>query len=217
MFKFTNVILFHILLPLFGFSQSQYGSKTKDMLNNIFHETKVPSQIDYSKVIDEDAIIYDYESYMSTIGPISERKIDFNEFIVLFQKLDSISEQNIWSLEEFSPLPLRKYYEKYEIYGVFSFSVNDSIFAFVVEIINKRQGGSEQILFSIDNNKNIIDKLPLAFYTQSGTFTTNEGGRAPWWVNSYSIISESYLIERDGRGLSFYQINGNGQIIKTKQ
>ncbi|MCR6641173.1 MAG: hypothetical protein NVV82_19800 [Sporocytophaga sp.] len=64
----------------------------------------------------------------------------------------------------------------------------------------------------------LISKIPLAFYIHTDSYTTEDGGRAPFYSEKTGCINKDYSIitYADPEETQKYKLSANGKIIKIK-
>lgn len=137
-----------------------------------------------------------------------------NEFVMsyLYAKQDSFWIQNIWSMDSLYSISMEKHLANGYYMGHDIILYTDSIIGLVYEFME--YDGSSRYFITMDHKLNPIAQVPIALYTKTGTYSTDDGGKGPWftlwnvcmekdWVlhstDGHNNIKRSFQVHPDGK------------------
>lgn len=208
--KITLLLASFILQCTYVFSQTK--NEYFSFLEKHFENTALPDSIHCRDLISAINPGYAFLSYLNTYPYYSNasNQLSKNQFDYLFQSVDSLYRHNIWSLDACCPNTKEAFYSAFLIYPVAVFAVSENYAAFILSFVD--DDGIEKVLYTVDQNAVIIDKLPLAFYHRHGSYTEDDGSKGIWWTTKNAIIFKDLSVKIDAGAHKNFQIKANGVI-----
>jgi hypothetical protein len=134
----------------------------------------------------------------------------------LFGKSERVIIQNLWSRDTLGVDSIDHHLEETEYFALTIPIDKGTFVGAVIERLDEQ--GSELFFCTFRPNGQLISRILLGFYTHTGSYTTEYGGRAPWFPEQLGCIDGEHKIVTDnGRSSKkHYIIREDGQVILEK-
>ena len=133
----------------------------------------------------------------------------------LFQNSDSVAIQNLWNRDTLWYDSIEKHFENYTYYTETFIPLTTQLYGLIYHRMDGE--GMETYICTYNSQGEFIDRALIGFYTHSGSFSTANGGREPWFVLREFHIDSNLIIETFDYGNSEQKIkigeNGHFQLL----
>ncbi|WNJ18279.1 hypothetical protein [Pontibacter sp. G13] len=192
------------------FSQTQNAHF--NFISTHFERIELPATIDCRDVITEVNPGFEFVEYLDSFPYYSDstHRLTQAEFDFLFQSEDTLYLHNIWSLIPCCEKSREDFFDSFLLYPGSYLRIAPYVMGFVLWVVD--DDGIEKVLYTMDADGQIIDKLPLAFYHRHGSYTEEDGSRGIWWTTKNAEIRQDLSVKTDAGHHNDFQIQRDGKI-----
>jgi len=214
--KQTLILIGILFLTITTNSQAQNDNEFMDLVKNYTVDT-LPFCIKYSDDIKSNIENNSFDinqDWVEHPGEGTEDNLLVRKFF--FEGKNKVYVQNLWDRDTVDIEPIDDYLKSNLVYES---NVVIKAQQYVGIVFGRDElSGSEMYFCTFTKKGTLISKIQLAFYMHSGSYTTEDGEKAPFYAEKTGCINKDFTITTDvdtGEPRK-YKILASGKIIEIK-